>query len=333
MKKKENKTLVMGFVVLISAVIVIGVLGYFILSPSQIILQGEFEASQVRVSGKLPGRILELRTKEGLRVNKGDTLVIIDSPEIYAKLDQAQAAQDAAKAISLKAQKGTRKEQIAGAMEQWEMAKTAEDFGKKTYDRMSNLHKKGVITSQKFDEVEAQYNAAVSRTKAAKSQYDMALNGAQNEDILAAKAQVNRAKGAVSEAYSYLSETTLTAPISGEISDIFPKVGELIGSGSPIMNIVDLDDSWITFNVREDLLSKIKIGDELTATVPALGNKEIKVKVNYIKVLGSYATWKATKLTDEYDTRTFEVRALPLEKNKEFRPGMSVIINWTKIKE
>lgn len=332
MKKKENKTLLMGFVVLIAAIVVIGLIGYFILTPSQVILQGEFEATEVRVSGKLPGRILEFKIKEGSSVSKGDTLVIIDSPEIYAKLDQAQAAQDAAQAMSSKAQNGTRKEQIAGALDQLEMAQAAESFAKKTYDRMNNLYQKGVISAQKFDEVEAQYKASVSRTKAARSQYEMALNGAQKEDKLAAVAQVNRARGAVNEASSYLNETRLIAPISGEISDIFPKAGELVGSGSPIMSIVDLNDIWITFNVREDLLNKIKIGDILTAKVPALGNKEIKIKINYIKALGSYATWKATKLTDEYDTRTFEVRAIPLQKEKDFRPGMSALINWTKIK-
>lgn len=332
MKKKENKTLLMGFVVLIAAIVVIGLIGYFILTPSQVILQGEFEATEVRVSGKLPGRILEFKIKEGSSVSKGDTLVIIDSPEIYAKLDQAQAAQDAAQAMSSKAQNGTRKEQIAGALDQLEMAQAAESFAKKTYDRMNNLYQKGVISAQKFDEVEAQYKASVSRTKAARSHYEMALNGAQKEDKLAAVAQVNRARGAVNEASSYLNETRLIAPISGEISDIFPKAGELVGSGSPIMSIVDLNDIWITFNVREDLLNKIKIGDILTAKVPALGNKEIKIKINYIKALGSYATWKATKLTDEYDTRTFEVRAIPLQKEKDFRPGMSALINWTKIK-
>lgn len=332
MKKKENKTLLMGFVVLIAAIVVIGLIGYFILTPSQVILQGEFEATEVRVSGKLPGRILEFKIKEGSSVSKGDTLVIIDSPEIYAKLDQAQAAQDAAQAMSSKAQNGTRKEQKAGALDQLEMAQAAESFAKKTYNRMNNLYQKGVISAQKFDEVEAQYKASVSRTKAARSQYEMALNGAQKEDKLAAVAQVNRARGAVNEASSYLNETRLVAPISGEISDIFPKAGELVGSGSPIMSIVDLNDIWITFNVREDLLNKIKIGDILTAKVPALGNKEIKIKINYIKALGSYATWKATKLTDEYDTRTFEVKAIPLQKEKDFRPGMSALINWTKIK-
>lgn len=333
MRKKEKRTLVMGFVVLISAVIIIGVLGYFVLTPNDIIIQGELVAKEVRVSGKLPGRVYSLLVSEGVRVNKGDTLVIIDSPEIYAKLNQAEAAQSAAQAISLKAQHGTRQEQIMAASEQLEMAKAASSYAKKTYERMNNLHSKGVISSQKFDEVETQYKAAIAKEKLALSQYEMAINGAQKEDIMAAKAQVQRAKGAVSEAFSYLSETHLVAPISGEVVEIFPKEGELIGSGSPIMNILDLNDMWVTFNIREDLLGSFKIGKEIIANVPALDNREIRLKINYIKVLGNYAIWKATKLTDEYDTRTFEVKAIPVDKEKikDFRPGMSVILNYSKL--
>jgi Multidrug resistance efflux pump len=333
MRKKENKTLVIGFVVLIAIVVLVGLIGYFILTPSEIILQGEVEANEVRVSGKLPGRILQLRAKEGDFVHAGDTLVVLDSPEIYAKLAQAVGAEEGAQAISLKAKNGTRKETIAAAKDQLDMANAAASFAKKTYDRMNGLYKKGVISAQKFDEVETQYLASQSKAQAAASQYEMALNGAQKEDKMAALAQVARAKGAVSEASSYLKETKLIAPISGEISDIYPKVGELVGTGSPLMSIVDLSDIWITFNVRENLLSKINMGDIIDAKVPALGNKEIKIRVNYIKVLGSYATWKATKITDEYDTRTFEVKAVPVNPEKNFRPGMSVIINWTKLKK
>ncbi len=332
MKKQENKTLIMSFVVLISVIAVIGIIGYFILTPDDIIIQGEIEATEVRVSGKLPGRVLEIRGKEGMSVKKGDTLILIDSPEINAKVMQAEAAESAAAAVSLKAQKGTRKETIEAAAEQYEMAKAAADFAKKSYDRTKNLYDKGVIAAQKYDEVKAKYDAAKAQEKAAKSQYDMALNGAQKEDKMAALAQVQRAKGAVNEATSYLNETKLVAPISGEIAEIFPKVGELVGSGSPLMNIVDLSDIWVTFNLKENLLSKIKVGDKLRAKVPALNDKEITLKVTYIKVLGSYATWKATKLTDEYDTKTFEVRAVPLDQNADFRPGMSVIINWSELK-
>lgn len=332
MKKQENKTLIMSFVVLISVIAVIGIIGYFILTPDDIIIQGEIEATEVRVSGKLPGRVLEIRYKEGMSVKKGDTLILIDSPEINAKVMQAEAAESAAAAVSLKAQNGTRKETIEAAAEQYEMAKAAADFAKKSYDRTKNLYDKGVIAAQKYDEVKAKYDAAKAQEKAAKSQYNMALNGAQKEDKMAALAQVQRAKGAVNEATSYLSETKLVSPISGEVAEIFPKVGELVGSGSPLMNIVDLSDIWVTFNLKENLLSKIKVGDKLKAKVPALNDKEITLKVTYIKVLGSYATWKATKLTDEYDTKTFEVRAVPLDQNADFRPGMSVIINWSELK-
>ncbi len=333
MKNKASKTLVMSFVILISFIAVMGIIGWFILSPSETILQGEVEANEVRVSGKLAGRILELKVKEGELVEKGQLLVVIDSPEISAKALQAKSLQDAAQAVSNKANKGTREETIEAAKEQYERAKAAADYASKTYKRMKKLYEDGVIAAQKFDEVEAQYKAAIAQQNAAKSQYDMAINGAQQEDKLAAIAKVNQAKGAVMEVTSYMDETHLVAPISGEIGDIYPKVGELVGTGSPLMTIVDLSDIWVTFNVREDLLSKIAMGDILSATVPALGNKEVKLKVTYIKVLGSYATWKATKLTDEYDTKTFEVKAVPIQKINGFRPGMSVIVNWTKLKK
>ncbi len=332
MKTRENKTLVMSFVILIAFIAIIGVIGYFVLSPSELILQGEVEANEVRVSGKLAGRILELKAKEGDFVEKGQVLVLIDSPEIKAKKVQATSVEQAAQAISNKAQKGTRQETIAAAKQQYERAKAAAEYATKSYQRMKNLYEKKVIAAQKFDEVEAQYKAAVAQEQAALSQYQMAVNGAQQEDKQAAAAQVNQAKGAVMEVNSYINETSLIAPISGEISEIFPKVGELVGTGSPLMTIVDLNDIWVTFNVREELLSKIKMGDTLSATVPAL-DKIVKLKVNYIKALGSYATWKATKLTDEYDTKTFEIKAVPVEKVNGFRPGMSVIVNWTKLKK
>lgn len=331
-KTRENKTLVSSFVILLAFIAVVAVIGYFVLTPDELILQGEVEANEIRVSGKVPGRVLELKVEEGQKVEKGQLLVLIDSPEIDAKTMQAMAAESAAQALSDKANKGTRKETIEGAKEQYERAKAASEYTKKTYDRMKNLYSKGVITAQKFDEVEAQYKAAVAQEKAALSQYEMAKNGAQQEDKNAALAQVNRAKGAVMEVNSYKDETRLLSPMSGEIVEIFPKVGELIGTGSPIMSIVDLNDVWVTFNIREDLLSKIKMGTVLTATVPAMNNREIKLKVNYIKAMASYATWKATKITDEYDTKTFEVKAKPVEKINGLRPGMSIIVNWTKMK-
>ncbi|MDR1055508.1 MAG: efflux RND transporter periplasmic adaptor subunit [Prevotellaceae bacterium] len=331
MKTNKKGNLLIGFIILISVVIIITLIGVFALRKAPIVLQGEAEATEVRVSGKLPGRILELRYKEGMPVRKGDTLVIIDSPEISAKLVQAQAAEDAAKAHNMKAIKGARQEQITGTYEQWQKALTSVDLAKKSYNRVQNLYDRGVVAAQKRDEAEANYNAAVATAKVAKSQYDMAVNGAEIEDKEAALALVNHARGAVAEVESYLSERALTAPISGEISDIFPKEGELVGAGSPIMNIVDLSDAWVSFNLREDLLSKIQMGKTMQATVPALGDATIQLEVYYIKAMAAYADWKATKVSGQYDSKTFEVRARPTAKAENLRPGMTVLIEWVKL--
>lgn len=320
-----------GFIVLLVLVVSISIIGWFILKPSPIILQGEVEANEVRISGKVPGRIERFMHQEGDRVEKGDTLVLIYSPEVQAKMMQAMAAQDAAMAQDAKAIKGARQEQIAAAYEMWQKATAGLDLAKTSYDRVQRLFDKGVVSTQKRDEAEANYKAMLATEKAAKAQYDMAVNGAEKEDKYAARALVNRARGAVDEVKAALLEARLMAPISGEISEIFPKVGELVGTGAPIMNIVDLNDVWVCFNVREDLLSKVQKGIVLKGKVPALNNKEFEFKVNYIKAMASFATWKATKVTGEFDAKTFEVRALPVHPIAGLRPGMSVLVEWEKL--
>lgn len=182
------------------------------------------------------------------------------------------------------------------------------------------------MAAQKLDEATAQYHAAQATEKAARAQYTMAKNGAEREDKMAAAALVKRAQGAVAEVESYVNETYLLAQADGEISEIFPKVGELVGTGAPIMNIAELENMWITFNVREDLLQNLKMGEEFEAFIPALNNQSIPLKVYYLKDLGTYAAWKATKTTGQFDLKTFEVRAEPLHKIEGLRPGMSVII-------
>jgi HlyD family secretion protein len=269
---------------------------------------------------------------EGMNVNKGDTLVLISAPELNAKLIQANSAEDAADAQNQKANKGTRAEQIAGAYELWQKAEVGVSLAEKTYNRVKNMFNEGVVPAQKNDEAEANYQAAIATSKAAKSQYDMAINGAEKEDKLAAAALVNRAKGAVSEVEFYLSETMLVSPVKGEVSDVFPKRGELVGSGAPIMTIVDLSDIWVVFNIREDLLTNIKIGKEFDANIPALGTKNIRLKVNYIKAMASYATFKATKNNGGFDVKTFEVRAKPVTAIEGLRPGMSLMVDYENLK-
>lgn len=329
-QKKSNYSLVFGVIALIAVILVIAVIGYFVSKPKPEVIQGSAEANEYRVSGMVPGRVADLMVKEGMRVSKGDTVVYIESQQVMAKLAQANAAKAAAAAQSRKAQNGARQEQITGAYEVYQQALVQEDVMKKSFDRIQNLFDQKVVAAQKYDEVKAKYDAAVAQTKAAKSQYDMAVNGAREEDKAAAAALVSQANGAIQEVESYLGEMYLTAPSDGIVSATFPKVGELVGQGSPIMTIMDLSDIWFTFNIREDYLQGINYGTELNLTIPALGNKQIKATVNYMAVRDSYATWKATKETDQYDAKTFEVRAVPAEAVEGLLPGMTALVNNLK---
>ena len=313
---------ILGFAV---AVMIVALIGFFALGRDPELIQGQVEASEYRVSSKVPGRILEIRVKEGDYVKVGDTLAILDAPEVRAKMEQARSAENAAAALELKAQNGARQEQIQGAYQLWQQAKAGLEISEKSYQRIQRLFDEGVVSAQKRDEVYASYKAMEAQCKAAESQYQMAVNGARREDKLAAAAQVGRARGAVQEVNSYIHETVQVAQMEGEVSDIYPKVGELVGTGSPIMTISMMQDMWGTFNVREDQLKGLEVGKTFKAFVPAF-TKEIEMKVYYMKDQGSYAVWKATKANGQYDLKTFEVKARPTEKFEGLRPGMSLII-------
>lgn len=327
----ENKqfsisNMMLAFIMVLIVVGLVALAGFFLLTPPDDVIMGQAEATQVRISGKVPGRIASYRFAEGDRVKAGDTLVFLDTPEVWAKLQQAEAARAAAEAQSAKAQKGARAQEITAAYELWQKAQAGLAIAEKSYRRVRNLYEKGVMSAQKKDEAEANYQAMAATEKAARSQYEMAKEGARHEDKAAAAALVKQTGGAVAEVESYLEETALVAPIGGEVSERFPEVGELVGTGAPIMNLSDMNDMWVTFSVREDLLKDMKIGAQLDAFIPALGDRPVQLKIYYMKDMGTYAAWKATKTTGQYDTKTFEVRARPLAPVADLRPGMSVIL-------
>ncbi|MDE6360122.1 MAG: HlyD family efflux transporter periplasmic adaptor subunit [Muribaculaceae bacterium] len=324
-EKKENRKLIIalgGVVFVVAALAIIGFL--FINKPAEI-LQGQAEATSVRVSGKLPGRVVEFYVHEGDMVHKGDTLVHIHSSLAEAKLQQARAMETAAQAVDKKVDAGTRSQIIQSAYQVWQQAQAAVGISKKTYDRMQNLFAEGVVSEQKRDEAKAAYDAAVAGAAAAKSQYELAKQGPQSEDKTQAAAMVTVAKGGVAEVESVLEDQYLTAPCDGQVDVIFPNVGELVALGAPIMNVLKIDDKWVTFNVREDKLKDFTMGKEITVTIPAL-DKDAKVKIYYVRDLGSYATWHATKTTGDWDSKTFEVKARPTEELPDLRPGMTVLI-------
>ena len=330
LREKKERSLVVGLIALIVIIVVLALIGLFLLKPEPQIIQGQAEATQVRVSGKLPGRVVEFMVEEGQHVKAGDTLVHIHSSLVEAKLSQAEAMASGAQAQNKKVDSGTRIELLNSAYDMWQQAQAGLTIAKKTYDRMESLYKKGVVSAQKRDEAEASYKAMMATESAARSQYEMAKAGAQAEDKAAAAAMVAAAKGGVAEVESILDDSYLTAPTDGEISDIFPNVGELVSLGAPIMNVLKLDDMWVSFNVREDLLEDLTMGAEVRAVIPALDNKEVTHKVFYIRDMGSYAVWRATKVTGQYDAKTFEVKARPVEPVDNLRPGMSVLLKRDK---
>ena len=324
---RQKANLLPAIFILAGVIILVIVGSMYAFSDETDTIQGEADVTEYRVSSKVPGRILEFRVKEGQYVHAGDTLAILEAPDVEAKLAQAQAAEDAAAAQNRKAEKGARQEQITAAYEMWQKARAGVEIAEKSYARVKRLYDQGVMTAQKLDEGTAQRDAAIATEKAAKSQYDMARNGAEQEDKQAAAALVNRAKGAVREVNSYIRETVLVASADGEVTDIFPQVGELVGTGAPIMNVALMNDMWVTFNVREDHLQAFKMNQTVKAVIPALGNKEVTLKVYYMKDLGSYAAWKATKTTGQFDMKTFEVKASPVQKVDGLRAGMSVLLS------
>lgn len=321
---KERKNLSIGLIIFTAVIVAIAIMGIFLLEPSTEYIEGQADVEEYRVSSKVPARVVKFLVEEGQEVHAGDTLVILDAPDVAAKLQQAEAAEQAAQAKSDEAQNGARTEQIQSAYSMWQKAKAGVDIAQKTYDRVKSLYDQGVVAAQKFDEATAQRDAAIATEKAAHSQYQMAVNGARREDKQAAQAMVSRAQGAINEVKAYISETVLTAQADGEVTEIFPKVGELVGSGAPIMNIAIMDKMWVSFNVREDLLQNFGVGKTFSASVPALG-KDIKLKTYYMKDVGSYAAWKATKAMGDYDLRTFQIKARPEQKPEGLRPGMSVV--------
>ena len=323
--KSQHKNILLAVMGFAAVVVIVALIGLIALDRDPDIIQGQVEVSEYRVSSKVPGRILEIRVKEGDYVKAGDTLAILDAPDVRAKMEQAQSAESAAAALELKAKNGARKEQIQGAFSVLQQAKAGFEIAEKSYNRVQRLFDEGVMSAQKRDEAFANYKAMEAQMKAAQSQYDMAVNGARMEDKLAASAQVGRARGAVQEVNSYIHETVQIAQKEGEVTDIYPKVGELVGTGSPIMSIAMMDDMWGTFNVREDQLNDMHVGTEFTVFVPAF-NKDVKMKVYHLKDQGSFAVWKATKANGQYDLKTFEVKARPVEKLEGLRPGMSLVI-------
>lgn len=325
----SNKTISIAFIVVLIVTVGVSVIGMSLMSRQPMVLQGQVEATEIRISGKLPGRVDSFLVQEGDWVKAGDTLVVINSPTIEAKYRQVNALEQVAQEQNKKIDAGTRRQIIATALQLWNKTQSDLTLAQTTYQRILTLYKDSVVTSQRKDEVEAMYKAAQAAERAAYQQYQMAVDGAQSEDRAAARSLVDAARSTVDEVSALLVDSRLTAPEDGQIATIFPKRGELVAPGTPIMSLVVMSDAHVVLNIREDLMPQFKMGGTFKAVIPALGKKDIEFRIYYISPLGSFATWKSTKQTGSYDLRTFEIHALPVGKVDGLRPGMSALVELT----
>jgi HlyD family secretion protein len=290
-------------------------------------LQGQIDGRYIDISPKITGRIAELHVREGDEVKPGALLVTLDSPEIQAKVSQAEAARGAAAARQKLLDDGTRQEDIKVARANWERSVSAANLAETTFKRINALYKEGLISQQRNDEVETAYRSALDTAGAARAQYDLALNGFRKEDRAAAAENTRGAGAAVQEVGALAADISLKSPISAEVDKVVLHQGELAPPGFPIISLVNLDDVWAVFNLREDELAKVKVGTRITGKVPALGDRAVAFSVYYISPKGEYATWRATRQSSGYDIKTFEVRARPVDKVEGLRPGMSVLVD------
>jgi len=321
---KNQKSLVLGGVAL-GLVAFLSYHFYLAYQPKPIRLQGQIEAQQYTISSKVAGRIDKVLVKKGQQIKKGDLIFTILSPEIEAKLEQAVANKEAASAMAMQSERGTRVQQINAARDQWKKASAATQLMEKTYQRVQNLYNAGVLAEQKRDEALTQWEAAKYTESAALQMYQLAQEGARSEIKLAAAEKVKVAEGAVAEVEAYAQDTKIKSWFNGEVSQVLLNSGELAPQGFPVVTVIDIQDVWAVFNVREDLLPHFKKGTEFTAFVPAL-NKNIAFKVSHIAVMGDFATWRSTDASQGFDLKTFEVEARPIDHAEQFRVGMSATV-------
>ena len=304
----SNKNISIAFIVVLIVTVGVSVIGMSLMSRQPMVLQGQVEATEIRISGKLPGRVDSFLVQEGDWVKAGDTLVVINSPTIEAKYRQVNALEQVAQEQNKKIDAGTRRQIIATALQLWNKTQSDLTLAQTTYQRILTLYKDSVVTSQRKDEVEAMYKAAQAAERAAYQQYQMAVDGAQSEDRAAARSLVDAARSTVDEVSALLVDSRLTAPEDGQIATIFPKRGELVAPGTPIMSLVVMSDAHVVLNIREDLMPQFKMGGTFKADIPALGKKDIEFRIYY-------------------DMQTFEIHARPVQAVEGLRPGMSAIVN------
>jgi HlyD family secretion protein len=317
-----------GAILTLAIAAIAGLSIWYLVRPEPLVLQGEVDATRLDIAARVDGRVQEIPVVRGQNVAAGAVLVRIDNPETLAKLQQAQAAKLVSEAQLANIAVGTRAEVVAARKAAHERAQAAATLAQQTYDRIQELLGKGFASRAQFDQATDSLREAQKATEQAKYAYEQAVNGYTREERQIAVANVQKAAADIESVQSIVDQMVVYAPVASQVYKRNVEPGEYISPGVPLVTLVDLDNTWTHFDLREDLAKTVKVGDRFPVRVPALGDRTITVEVKLIATRGEYASWRATRATGDFDLRTFEVRAYPVEKVPELRPGMSVYADW-----
>ena len=327
-KSKRAETRVSSVIVGIVAAVVVAISVFYLLRPEPLLVQGEADATRLDIAARVDGRVKEIPVERGQNVSAGAILVRIDNPETLAKHGQTKAAMVVAEAQLANVLAGTRAETIAAKKAELERAQAALVLAQKTFDRTHTLTEQGNAPQARLDQVTDTLHESERGVDQAKSAYDQAVNGYTKEERDIARTSVEKANADIQALQSIIDQLVVYAPVASQVYQRNVEPGEYVSPGVPLITLIDLADVWIHFDLREDLVKNLKVGDRFEVRIPALDDRRVTVEVRLIATKGEYASWRATRASGDFDLRTFSIRAYPVEPVPQLRPGMSAYLDW-----
>jgi HlyD family secretion protein len=327
-KNRRPATRIPSIVVGIIAAVVVALSLFYLLRPEPLLVQGEADATRLDIAARVDGRVKEIPVERGQNVSANAVLVRIDNPETVAKFEQMRAAMAVAEAQLANVLVGTRVETIAARKAELERAQAALVLAQKTFDRVHTLTEQGNSPQARLDQMTDTLHETERAVDQAKSAYDQAVNGYTKEERAIARANVEKANADIQSVRSIIDQLVVYAPVASQVYQRNVEPGEYVSPGVPLVTLIDLADVWIHFDLREDLVKGLKVGDRFDVRIPALDERRVTVEVKLIATKGEYASWRATRASGDFDLRTFSIRAYPVQPVPELRPGMSAYLDW-----
>jgi HlyD family secretion protein len=317
-----------SIIVGVVAIAVVALSAFYLLRPEPLLVQGEADATRLDIAARVDGRVKEIPVERGQNVPANAVLVRIDNPETVAKLEQMRMAMAVAAAQLANVLVGTRVETIAARKAELERAQAALVLAQKSFDRTNTLTQQGNAPQARLDQMTDSLRESERAVDQAKSAYDQAVNGYTKEERAIARANVEKANADIQSVQSIIDQLVVYAPLASQVYQRNVEPGEYVSPGVPLVTLIDLADVWIHFDLREDLVKGLKVGDRFDVHIPALDDRRVTVEVKLIATKGEYASWRATRATGDFDLRTFSIRAYPVQPVPELRPGMSAYLDW-----